>query len=415
MSAPETFDRQMFLGADACLALEDGRVFFGRAFGSGGEVEAEVVFNTSMAGYQEIATDPSYHGQMVVLTHPQIGNYGVQAEATESQRPWIAALIVRDVAATPSHWLATDNLNDYLAGANVPGIQGVDTRALTRHLREHGTKRAVLGRLQAGAPVSEQVERLRERARRVTPLSEKNLVADACAPDAARHPTSRLLSVEKESSRPRIAIVDCGVKHNIARSLLARGADIVPLRWEARIADVLDSQVDGVLLSNGPGDPKRMDSTVALARELEQRSIPTLGICLGHQVLGRAAGATTSRLRYGHHGGNHPVQELGTGRVHITSQNHEFQVDAESIRERSGYFVSMVNLNDGSVEGLAHRELPIFSVQYHPEGCPGPQDNQYLFERFLAMVDEPVSGELALGRGAGADQLRNADFGARND
>src|SRR5207248_64412 len=166
-------------------------------------------------------------------------------------------------------------------------------------------------------------------------------------------------------------------------SLLARGADVVPLSWQARIADVLDSQVDGVVLSNGPGDPEQMDSAVALTRELELRSIPTLGICLGHQVLGLAAGGTTSRLGYGHHGGNHPVRELGTGRVHITSQNHEFQVDAESISERSGYFVSMVNLNDGSVEGLAHRELPIFSVQYHPEGCPGPQDNQYVFERFL--------------------------------
>jgi carbamoyl-phosphate synthase small subunit len=396
MNDIQTVDRQLYLGADACLALEDRRVFFGHSFGSRTESEAEVVFNTSMAGYQEIATDPSYHGQMVVLTHPQIGNYGVQAEAMESKQPWVAALIVRDLAAAPNHWLASGDLDNYLQGAGVPGIQGVDTRALTRHLRTHGTMRAVLGRIDPASPLGEQVDRLRERARRVTPLSEKNLVAEACAPDSVRTPSARPLTTEPPRFKPRIALVDCGVKHNIARSLTARGAEVIPLRWEAGIDDVLDSRVDGVVLSNGPGDPEQMDTAVELARELANRAIPTLGICLGHQVLGRAAGGTTSRLGYGHHGGNHPVRELGTGRVHITSQNHEFQVDAESIPGASGYFVSMVNLNDGSVEGLAHRELPIFSVQYHPEGCPGPQDNQYVFERFLRMVERPVSGADAL-------------------
>jgi carbamoyl-phosphate synthase small subunit len=333
---------------------------------------------------------------MVVLTHPQIGNYGVQAEAMESKQPWVAALIVRDLAAAPNHWLASGDLDSYLQGAGVPGIQGVDTRALTRHLRTHGTMRAVLGRIDPASPLGEQVDRLRERARQVTPLSEKNLVAEACAPDSVLKPSARPLATEPPRFKPRIALVDCGVKHNIARSLTARGAEVIALRWEAGIDDVLDSRVDGVVLSNGPGDPEQMDTAVELARELANRAIPTLGICLGHQVLGRAAGGTTSRLGYGHHGGNHPVRELGTGRVHITSQNHEFQVDAESIPEASGYFVSMVNLNDGSVEGLAHRELPIFSVQYHPEGCPGPQDNQYVFERFLRMVERPVSGADAL-------------------
>jgi carbamoyl-phosphate synthase small subunit len=396
MIGPESLDRQLYLGADACLALEDGRVFFGHAFGSRSEAEAEVVFNTSMAGYQEIATDPSYHGQMVVLTHPQVGNYGVQAEATESRRPWIAALIVRDLAAAPNHWLASGDLTRYLAEAGVPGIQGVDTRALTRHLRINGTLRAVLGRLDPGAPVSDQVDRLRERARRVISLSEKNLVAEACAPESVAATTMRPLAVETVGSRLRIALIDCGVKHNIVRSLAARGAEVVALPWEATISEVIDSGADGVVLSNGPGDPERMDTAVALARKLTQRAIPTLGICLGHQVFGRAAGGTTSRLGYGHHGGNHPVRELDSGHVHITSQNHEFQVDAASIPPESGFFVSMVNLNDGSVEGLAHRELPIFTVQYHPEGCPGPQDNQYVFERFLAMVEKPVSGAQAL-------------------
>jgi len=396
----EAIDRQLYLGADACLALEDGRVFFGHSFGSRSEAEAEVVFNTSMAGYQEIATDPSYHGQMVVLTHPQVGNYGVQAQAAESKRPWIAALIVRDLAAAPNHWLASGDLDDYLAHAGVPGIQGVDTRALTRHLRTHGTMRAVLGHVEPAAPLTDQVDRLRERARRVTSISEKNLVAEACAPESVASASPRPLVVGPVRSRPRIALVDCGVKHNIVRSLTARGAEVVALPWEATIAEVLEGRVEGVVLSNGPGDPEQMDSPTALAHELVARAMPTLGICLGHQVLGRAAGGSTSRLGYGHHGGNHPVRELATGRVHITSQNHEFQVDAASIPERSGFFVSMVNLNDGSVEGLAHRELPLFSVQFHPEGCPGPQDNQYVFERFLAMVERPVSGQLAL---AGSD------------
>jgi len=401
----EASDPHPHFGADACLALEDGRVFFGRGFGAPVDAEAEVVFNTSMAGYQEIATDPSYHGQMVVLTHPQIGNYGVQEEAAESARPWLAALIVRDLAAAPNHWLAAGSLDEYLAAAGVPAIQGVDTRALTRHLRTNGTLRAVLARLPEGVPIAEQVDRLRERARGVTPLSEKNLVADACAPETVKHPTERRWPAAAALSRPRIALIDCGVKHNIARSLTVRGAEVLPLPWEAGIEDVLDARVDGVVLSNGPGDPEQMGSAVELARELANRSIPTLGICLGHQVIGRAAGGTTSRLGYGHHGGNHPVLEHGSGRVHITSQNHEFQVDADSIPEASGYFVSMTNLNDHSVEGLAHRELPIFSVQYHPEGCPGPQDNQYVFERFLAMVAQPTSGERALAGAAQSGQV----------
>ena len=392
-------------GADACLALEDGRVFFGRGFGARRDAEAEVVFNTSMAGYQEIATDPSYHGQMVVLTHPQVGNYGVQGEATESKQPWIAALIVRDLAAAPSHWLASGDLDSYLRAAGVPGIQEVDTRALTRHLRTQGTMRAVLGHLDAGSPLSEQVDRLRDRARRVTPLSEKNLVAEASAPESIAAALMRPLDAKPMASRTRIALVDCGTKHNIARSLAARGAEVVALPWTAGINDVLDSRVGGVVLSNGPGDPERMESATALARELMRLCIPTLGICLGHQVLGLAAGGSTSRLKFGHHGGNHPVLELGTRRVHITSQNHEFQVDAASVPGASGFVVSMVNLNDRSVEGLAHRELPAFSVQYHPEGCPGPQDNQYVFERFLEMVARPTSGAAA---------LTNSAHGVRN-
>ncbi|MSQ23822.1 MAG: carbamoyl-phosphate synthase small subunit [Chloroflexi bacterium] len=401
-------------GADACLAFEDGRVFYGHAFGAwnpdqhpldvneGGDrhafVQGEVVFNTSMAGYQEIATDPSYRGQMVVLTYPQIGNYGIQGEASESTCPWLTALIVRDLARAPNHWLMTEDLSHFLSEAGIPGIHGVDTRALTRHLRAHGTLRAVLGRLDGDQPTAEQVGRLVSLARAVPALSDQNLVADVSNPAGAYAPTERWVETVARYSSTRIAVIDCGIKHNIARSLTARGAETRFLSWTSGIDEVMATEAQGVIFSNGPGDPARMHQVAQLASQLLDREVPLLGICLGHQVLGLAAGGSTSRLGYGHHGGNHPVQDVTTGRVHITTQNHEFQVDRGSIPDSSGFGVSMVHLNDSSVEGLAHRSLPAFSVQFHPEGCPGPQDNQYIFERFLDMVDRPVSGWEALER-----------------
>jgi carbamoyl-phosphate synthase small subunit len=257
--------------------------------------------------------------------------------------------------------------------------------------------RAALGTISAAGSVEAQAQALVVRAQRATPLSDKNLVDEVCDPPGVVSRTVRgVTDALAAHAGLRIAVVDCGVKHHIARSLAARGAEVVPIDWEATIDDVLGAKVNGVVVSNGPGDPERMGSAASLTQELLRRAIPTMGICLGHQVFGLAAGGTTSRLKFGHHGGNHPVHDLTTDRVHITSQNHEFQVDAASIRDASGFFVSMVNLNDGSVEGLAHRELPAFSVQYHPEGCPGPQDNQYVFERFLAMVAAPTSGAAAL-------------------
>ncbi len=391
----------VYMDADTCLALEDGRVFFGEGFGARVETDGEIVFNTSMAGYQEIVTDPSYRGQMVVLTHPQIGNYGVQLEATESTRPWVTALVVRDLARAPNHFLAANKLEQYLADAGVPAVQGVDTRAITRHLRTFGTMRSALGFARPGESLELLAQRTIERARGATPISEKNLVAEVCDPETVRSPSKRQVGTASAHPGLRIALVDCGVKHNIARSLTAWGAEVIPVPWEADVEDVREAGAAGVVVSNGPGDPERMEGATKLVRELLQRSIPTMGICLGHQVLGLATGGTTSRLKFGHHGGNHPVLDLMTGRVHITSQNHEFQVDAASIAERSGVLVSMVNLNDGSVEGLAHRELPAFSVQYPPEGCPGPQDNQYVFDRFLQMVAHPTTGAEALQRVTG--------------
>jgi len=260
----------------------------------------------------------------------------------------------------------------------VPGLQGVDTRAITRRLRERGTMRAVLRRLRRGDEA--ELEELRRAAREVASLSEKRLVEEVSGAggevDQTSPPTAPL----------RIAVLDCGVKHNIVRSLRRRGVETVVLEANAGAEEILATRPDGIVLSNGPGDPAVLEEQVAATRRLMESGLPIFGICLGHQMLALALGATTSRLKFGHHGGNHPVKDLQSGRVHITSQNHEFQVDADSLPPASGFVVSHVNLNDGSVEGLAHPTRPIFSVQFHPEGSPGPQDNQYLFDRFLELV-----------------------------
>ncbi len=364
--------------APGVLVLEDGTVYPGMTFGAPAEAAAEVVFNTGMTGYQEICTDPSYRGQMVVLTHPQVGNYGVDLAVAESTRPWVAALIVRELAERPNHWTAVESLDRYLARHGVPGLQGVDTRALTRRLRTHGTMRGVLAPVPAGGLSAAYVEQLVARARGLPALSEQPVVAEVAGAAGA--------AVAAAVRGPRVVVLDCGAKHNIVRSLQRRGAEVCVVGPEADRATIEALRPAGIVLANGPGDPGALPGAVALVRDLLRTDWPVMGICLGHQLLGLAAGATTSRLKYGHHGANHPVKDLRTGRVHITSQNHEFQVDAASLPPESGFYVSHVNLNDGSVEGLAHRERPVFSVQFHPEGCPGPQDNQYLFDYFFEQL-----------------------------
>jgi carbamoyl-phosphate synthase small subunit len=365
---------------EAALALEDGSVFVGRPFGADAPAEGEVVFNTAMTGYQEICTDASYRGQLVVLTHPQVGNYGVSSVAQEAERPWVAALLVRELAQRPHHWASEETLDGYLRRWGVPGLEGIDTRALTRRLRARGAMRAVLRRSGPGPFGPTELARLSAEAERVTPLSEKDLVGEVSRRGGA--------SEDHGAEAPRVVVVDYGYKANIVRSLRRRGAAVETLSWDAGVEQILAARPDGIVLSNGPGDPAQLDDAVRTVRRLMDSQLPIMGICLGHQILGRAAGAATRRLPFGHHGGNHPVKELPSGRVAITSQNHEFEVQDDPALAAEGFVVSHVSLNDGSVEGLRHRELPIFSVQFHPEGCPGPQDSQPQFDHLFELMKE---------------------------
>ena len=406
----------------AALALEDGTIFYGRAFGAVDALargrRGEVVFATGMTGYQEICTDPSYRGQMVVLTFPLIGNYGVAPEDVESRRPWLSALLVREYCDEYSNWRASESLDDYLTRNGIPGMCELDTRALTRHLRATGTLRGVIRAFPADATID--VAALVAEARSVQSVSDLDVVGEvSCAameewetrgpklrdPFPRRDGRARTGPTRPaEDGRPRVLLIDTGFKRNIARCLAERGLSVVVAPHDTGVAAIEEIQPDGVLLSNGPGDPESVAQLVELVRELMERRIPVMGICLGHQVIGLAAGGRTSRLPFGHHGSNHPVREVRTGKVTVTSQNHNFQVDAQSIPAESGFYVSHINLSDGSVEGLAHDELPIFSVQYHPEAAPGPEDNRGLFDRFAAMI--------ATGRETARDSIAHNETGA---
>ena len=363
---------------EAALALEDGSIFVGEPFGAAADVAAEVVFNTGVTGYQEVVTDPSYRGQMVIMTHPQIGNYGVADSGDESVRPWVSGLIVRELAAQPHHWEARARLEDFLEAWGVPCLQGIDTRALVRRLRSTGTQRGVLQRSGPGGFTPADLQLLTAAAGRAPSVSQLDLVTGVSA------------VLPRVASAGEVAVLDCGAKWNIIRSLQRRSVRPRVYPWNTSAAEILDTHPKGILLSNGPGDPDKLPTVIAELKTLVRSGTPIMGICLGHQLLGLAAGAMTNRLPYGHHGGNHPVRDLATGRVTITTQNHEFQVVAETLPDASGFEVSRINLNDGSVEGLRHRELPVFSVQYHPEGCPGPQDSQSLFDDFLALAGIPA-------------------------
>jgi carbamoyl-phosphate synthase small subunit len=370
------------IGGPAVLALEDGRIFRGYAFGAEVACEGEVVFNTSMTGYQEICTDPSYRGEIVCLTYPLIGNYGVTALDDESREPWISGLIVREYTPQWSNWRSQDSLHQYLKRHGIPGIYGLDTRALTRHLRSKGLMRGVIVRMTPGTTEEDLVNR----AKRSLMPADKNVVGEVSTPALYRYPARSL-----EGQTMRLAVLDCGLKENILRSLARRGVDATVVPYNASLGDIMALQPDAIFSSPGPGDPENVQPAIETLQGVLASNIPFFGICLGHQLLGLAIGASTSRLKFGHRGGNHPVKDLQTGEVHITSQNHGFQVVAASVPTDRGWMVSQINLNDNSVEGLAHQSLPVFTVQYHPEGSPGPQDNQYLFDRFLTMVQASKS------------------------
>jgi len=370
----------------AVLGLEDGSAWWGEAFGDAQPASGEVVFNTAMTGYQEIATDASYNGQIVVLTYPLIGSYGTFDRAAESRRPWVEALVVRELVPTCRE--RTTDLDAYLRAYGVPGLAGIDTRALVRRLRAKGTLRGAI--LQVAPERSGDASIAREavaKARATAPLAAKPLVVESTG------------IARQVGSGAKIALLDTGVKENQIRCLVKSGATVKAFPATATAREILEWSPDGIVISNGPGDPAAIPQIAASTRTLldaafsraSGRPLPILGICLGHQLVGRAIGATTSRLPFGHHGANHPVQDLRSGRVVITSQNHEFQVDEASVPAGSGFVVSARNLNDGSVEGLAHQTLPIRTYQYHPEGAPGPRDTEPVFDAFLSDVRVAVA------------------------
>ncbi len=354
---------------EAILALEDGRIFKGRSFGAKGESHGEVVFNTSMAGYQEIITDPSYKGQIVAMTYPLIGNYGVNDEDVESRRPFLEGLVVKEYSKVASNWRSKKTLGDYLGEHNVIGIEGVDTRNLTIHIRRSGAMKAVLS--------TEDLNEvsLVKKAKASPGLVGIDLVKDVILPKSYEW---------NSKGRYRVVVLDCGAKFNIMRSLTANDCRVTVVPARASAKEIFEFKPHGVLLSNGPGDPAALPYIVETVRSLIGK-LPIFGICLGHQMLGQAFGGKTYKLKFGHHGGNQPVKDLKTGKVAISVQNHGFCVDIGTLKGKE-IELTHINLNDQTLEGMRHKKLPIFSVQFHPEACPGPKDAEYLFAKFIELM-----------------------------
>lgn len=363
----------MNLSKKAILVLEDGRAFRGASFGSEGETFGEMVFNTSMTGYQEILTDPSYAGQIVAMTYPLIGNYGVNEEDNESRRPWVEGFVVREASRVASNWRSTETLGSYLSRHKIVGIEKIDTRALVRHIRDKGAMRAGISSIDT---------------------DEKSLLEKVTAsPEMKNRELAGAVTIEETFDFPadgqekfHVVAYDFGVKTNSLREFARMGCKITVVPAETSAEKVLEMKPDGIFLSNGPGDPASMVKTVAEIKKLTEKAVPMFGICLGHQILGQVFGGETYKLKFGHRGGNQPIMDLTTGKVEIAAHNHGFAVEADSLP--ADVEVTHVNLNDKTVAGLRHKTLPIFSVQYHPESAPGPHDSEYLFRRFIELMQK---------------------------
>ncbi|EEG76872.1 glutamine-hydrolyzing carbamoyl-phosphate synthase small subunit [Dethiobacter alkaliphilus] len=353
----------------ARLGLENGKIFYGKGFGATGSCEGEVVFNTAMTGYQEILTDPSYCGQIVTMTYPLIGNYGINPDDFESRRSHVRGFIVKEACESPNNWRATDTLANYLKENNIIGLTGIDTRALTRTIRQSGTLRGVITTEDCSD------EELVEKAKQAKPLSGQNLVEKVTTP--------RSYTIDGKGRR--VVVLDLGMKQSIAQNLSKAGCEVVVMPASATADEILVLNPAGVMLTNGPGDPKDAGQPIETARDLIGK-LPLFGICLGHQVLALALGAETYKLKFGHRGANHPVKDLETGKVQITSQNHGYAIDEKTL-DGMDLAITHRNLNDGTVEGMTHNRHPLFCVQYHPEAFPGPSDSAHIFERFISMMN----------------------------
>jgi carbamoyl-phosphate synthase small subunit len=370
---------------EAVLLLEDGKTFYGEGFGAEGTVVGEVVFNTAMTGYQEVITDPSYKGQMVTMTYPHIGNYGINDEDIESGKPQIEALIVRELCKVPSNYRSQESLDHYLKRHSVQGIHQIDTRELTRYIREKGSMMGIL------STEGLSIEELSRRVKESPSIVGRDLVQFVTQEKQEKWKTDVESSWYYDSTRPlgdkrfQVVAYDFGIKFNICRLLYSLGIDINVVPASTTAEEIREMKPDGLFLSNGPGDPEGVAYVIENVRKLLDH-FPIFGICLGNQIISLAFGIKTYKMKFGHHGSNHPVMCLETGEIEITAQNHNFAVDAQKL-DRAGLIVTHRNLNDDTVEGIAHRELPLFSVQYHPEASPGPHDSLYLFKQFYTLMD----------------------------
>ncbi len=361
----------MNLSNKAILVLEDGRTFNGASFGAEGETFGEIVFNTSMTGYQEILTDPSYAGQIVCMTYPLIGNYGVNTEDVESRRPWVEGFVVREASRVASNWRSTETLDSYLKRNNIIGIEHIDTRALVRHIRDKGAMRSAI------STVDLDPESLLQKVLASPPMENRELASTVTISSEFEYPA-------EDTAKYHIVAYDFGVKTNSLREFSKFGCKVTVVPAETPADEVLALKPDGIFLSNGPGDPASMTAVVNEIQKLTESRVPIFGICLGHQILGQVFGGSTYKLKFGHRGGNQPIKNLETGKIEIASHNHGFAVDKKSLPP--DVEITHVNLNDDTVAGLRHKKLPIFSVQYHPESSPGPHDSEYLFESFVELI-----------------------------